>query len=216
MRRVFLALDRSAAGPAPAQVSSLEGTRERLLASALALFAEFSFEGTSLQMIAQALGISKAAVYHHFKTREEILLAVVRPFLAELSEVVAWAEAGRGTRVQVERMLEGFADLAVRNRAMVSMITNDAGVTRALHGHEEYVALINRPLAILAGAQPGPEALTNATLTLVGIANTVAAEPVAALDGADLRRNLIDAGHRILGLRRRPDRGDQRARSSGR
>ncbi|GAA3190372.1 TetR/AcrR family transcriptional regulator [Dactylosporangium siamense] len=189
------------------QPSGVENTRERLPSCALALFAEFSFEGTSLQMIADALGVTKAAVYHHFKTREDILLAVVRPFLADLAQVVARAEAARGRRPQIECMLGGFVDLAVHNRAMVSMITSDAGVTRALHGRGEYLALINRSLALITGPAPTPEILVAATMALVGIANTVTAEPVAALPEPQLRLHLLDAARRALGLRRRPDTG---------
>jgi AcrR family transcriptional regulator len=62
-----------------------EGTRARLLESALNLFAINSFAGTSLQMIADNVGVTKAAVYHHFKTRDEILAAVIEPAVVEVT-----------------------------------------------------------------------------------------------------------------------------------
>jgi Bacterial regulatory proteins, tetR family len=38
-----------------------------------------SFAGTSLQMIADDIGFTKAAIYHHFPIREQTLLAVLEP-----------------------------------------------------------------------------------------------------------------------------------------
>jgi len=50
-------------------------TRTRLIDVAVALFTRHSFAGTSLQMIADELGFTKAAIYHHFRTREQLLAA---------------------------------------------------------------------------------------------------------------------------------------------
>ena len=53
-----------------------QGTRERILDIALDLFIEKGFDRTSLREIAAELGYSKAAVYYHFASKEEILLAL--------------------------------------------------------------------------------------------------------------------------------------------
>ncbi|MFC7762993.1 TetR/AcrR family transcriptional regulator [Catellatospora bangladeshensis] len=72
-----------------------ERTRQRLLDEACRLFAMHSFAGTSLQMIADTLGVTKAAIYHHFKTRDEILTAVIQPAIEELRTAIAVAEVQR-------------------------------------------------------------------------------------------------------------------------
>ncbi len=54
-------------------------TRERILATAVDLFAENGVHGTSLQQIADRLGVAKATVYHQFATKEALILAVVAP-----------------------------------------------------------------------------------------------------------------------------------------
>jgi AcrR family transcriptional regulator len=51
-------------------------TRDRILDVALDLFIEQGFDGTSLRQIAEPLGITKAALYYHFASKEEILLAL--------------------------------------------------------------------------------------------------------------------------------------------
>src|SRR5699024_8871206 len=61
------------------QERSRVDTRARLLATALELFGEYGVDATSLQMIANALGVTKAAVYYHFRTKAEITEAVAAP-----------------------------------------------------------------------------------------------------------------------------------------
>ena len=65
----------------------------RVLVAALDLFAEHGVSGTSLQMIAGAMGVTKAAVYHQFKTKDEIVIAVTEMQLARLEQLLQDAEA---------------------------------------------------------------------------------------------------------------------------
>jgi AcrR family transcriptional regulator len=51
-------------------------TRERILDVALDLFVTQGYDGTSLREIAEQLGVTKAALYYHFKSKEDILLAL--------------------------------------------------------------------------------------------------------------------------------------------
>jgi AcrR family transcriptional regulator len=51
-------------------------TRERILDVALDLFTEKGFDGTSLREIAERLGVTKAALYYHFASKDDILLAL--------------------------------------------------------------------------------------------------------------------------------------------
>ena len=61
------------------QAPAAADTRQRLIDVAVDLFTRHSFAGTSLQMIADEMGFTKAAIYYHFRTREELLDAVVEP-----------------------------------------------------------------------------------------------------------------------------------------
>src|SRR5262249_59685865 len=51
-------------------------TRERILDVALDLFIAQGFDGTSLREIAQRLGLTKAALYYHFTSKDDILMAL--------------------------------------------------------------------------------------------------------------------------------------------
>ena len=61
--------------PPPAAVTKAD-TRERILDVALELFTEQGFDGTSLREIAERLGVTKAALYYHFESKDDILLAL--------------------------------------------------------------------------------------------------------------------------------------------
>lgn len=51
-------------------------TRTRILDVALDLFVEKGFDATSLREIAEALGLTKAAIYYHFASKDDILMAL--------------------------------------------------------------------------------------------------------------------------------------------
>jgi AcrR family transcriptional regulator len=61
---------------APPEESEHAGTRERILDVALDLFVEKGYEQTSLREIAERLGVTKAALYYHFPSKADILIAL--------------------------------------------------------------------------------------------------------------------------------------------
>jgi AcrR family transcriptional regulator len=68
-------------------------TREQIRGVALDLFAERGYDATSLREIAERLGVTKAAVYYHFRTKEEILASLFDEQLAGIDAIIEWARA---------------------------------------------------------------------------------------------------------------------------
>ena len=64
------------APPPEAASTDTRDTRERILDAALDLFIEQGFDGTSLRQIAEQLGVTKAALYYHFTSKDDILMAL--------------------------------------------------------------------------------------------------------------------------------------------
>jgi AcrR family transcriptional regulator len=60
----------------PPQPDAKSDTRQRILSVALDLFTEQGYDGTSLREIAEQLGVTKAAIYYHFESKEDILMAL--------------------------------------------------------------------------------------------------------------------------------------------
>ncbi|WP_171109129.1 MULTISPECIES: TetR/AcrR family transcriptional regulator [Streptomyces] len=65
-------------------------TRRRIQDVALDLFAEQGYEKTSLREIAERLDVTKAALYYHFKTKEEILVSVFDDVMQPIDELIEW------------------------------------------------------------------------------------------------------------------------------
>jgi AcrR family transcriptional regulator len=185
-----------------AQTTSAADTRQRLIEVAVDLFTRHSFAGTSLQMIADEMGFTKAAIYYHFRTREELLAAVVEPIFEQLSAIITAAESQRSAAARADHMLLGYAELAVANRALVSVLACDPSVTTLLRDQPHWSELINRQLALLAGDVRDAGGLIKAAVVLAGISSAVGPTWIAVGDD-DLLRHLVDTGRRTLGLRRK-------------
>ena len=60
------------------------------------LFSEQGYDATSLRQLADRLGFTKAALYYHFQSKDEILEALVDPVLEMLDDLVERLEQARG------------------------------------------------------------------------------------------------------------------------
>lgn len=52
--------------------------RQELVDTAIRLFAEYGFHGTGIDRIAEEANVSKKTMYHHFRSKEELILAALR------------------------------------------------------------------------------------------------------------------------------------------
>src|SRR4051794_21016843 len=78
---------------APRQRRPRGETRERILDVALELFNEQGYDKTSLREIAERLGVTKAALYYHFKSKEDIVASLFEDVEQEVEKIITWAEA---------------------------------------------------------------------------------------------------------------------------
>ncbi|MGI5349608.1 TetR/AcrR family transcriptional regulator [Streptomyces sp. CA-250714] len=103
-------------------------TRQRIQEVALELFAERGYEKTSLREIAEQLGVTKAALYYHFKTKEDLVTSLFEDLvLGPADEVIAWAEAHRPTTLETK--------LEILNRYSVC-ISNATPLVRFMHENQ--------------------------------------------------------------------------------
>jgi AcrR family transcriptional regulator len=95
-------------------------TRERILDVALELFNEQGYERTSLREIAERLGVTKAALYYHFKSKEDILLELHLRLHAVGREALDRLEALDDAAVVAAwpSLLEQLIELLVANRPL--------------------------------------------------------------------------------------------------
>src|SRR5215470_3456531 len=91
---------------------SVTAAQARIITAALDLFARHGVGGTSLQMIADEIGVTKAAVYHQYKTKDEIVLAAAEAELARLQAVIEAAETEPTAKRARDVLVTGIVDLA--------------------------------------------------------------------------------------------------------
>ena len=87
-------------------------TREKIQAVALELFAEHGYENTSLREIAERLDVTKAALYYHFNTKEDIAVSLFDKLLADMDEIIAWLREQPGTPETRQALIQRYARLA--------------------------------------------------------------------------------------------------------
>jgi AcrR family transcriptional regulator len=187
-------------------------TRRRLLDVAMALISQHGFAGTSLQMIADEFGFTKAAIYYHFRTRDQLLIALMEPLAHEIRQVVETAESQRTPRTQMDAMVCGFAGVVARNRSLAAVMVFDPSVHRVLQLQPEWGDLIARQLALLTQLDTGVTGLIKATAAMTGLAGAATGAPMDIDDDA-LVEELIEVGRRTMGLRQ-PRRRIDAQRSS--
>jgi AcrR family transcriptional regulator len=174
--------------------------QRRILVAALDLFADHGVSGTSLQMIADALGVTKAAVYHQFKTKDEIIIAVTEMQLARLEDALEDAEAAEDRPQARELLLNRVIEMAVDQRRMVGIMQSDPVIIRFLAEHKPFQAFLERLYAALIGDDTGPETLVQAAMLSGAIGSAVKHPLVAHLDEATLRSHLLRLTRRLVAL----------------
>lgn len=93
-----------------------KNTRELIVETADRLFYENGFDHTSFADIAGPLGISRGNFYYHFKTKDEILDAVIELRLAGTAAMLAgWTQASDEPAARIR----SFIDMLVANRARI-------------------------------------------------------------------------------------------------
>jgi AcrR family transcriptional regulator len=170
------------------------GTRARILEIARELIKERGYGSTSISQIAGRLGTSKAALYYHFKSKEEILDALMSEPMIAFQEIATRA-AGRPSGQAAEEVLGAIIDFVAGPSSCLAAFQNDPSVLKeyarcnnlqssedqiitALAGPRPSTAKLIRARAALAAAKQG----TNAALSMGGgkLAPAMRAEILAA------------------------------------
>ncbi|MGW1768911.1 TetR/AcrR family transcriptional regulator [Streptomyces sp. NPDC002073] len=107
-------------------------TRQRIQDVALDLFAEQGYEKTSLREIAERLEVTKAALYYHFKTKEEILVSIFEDQTRPIDEVIAWAQEQPPTLETKQEMLRRYSNAMVAGAQLYRFMQENQATMREL------------------------------------------------------------------------------------
>ncbi len=174
------------------KVASPRGVvRERVLQAALELFAEYGVSGTSLQMIADRVGVAKASVYYQFHTKEDIVLTLISPVFDDIARLVKIADAVGSDEARRDVAISGLVELAVRNRRLTTVFFGDPAIDPLVRSHDEFAAAIEGFDALLMGPAPDDAARVAMSVITAGIYGTAINPQLADVSDDDLHRLLL-------------------------
>ena len=119
--------------PVPPLVDAKSDTRQRILDVALDLFTEQGYDGTSLREIAEQLGVTKAALYYHFESKEDILMALHMRIHDFGREALMLIGEGPVTLELWEQLLDQIVGEMLAQRKLFLMHERNQAVMEKLH-----------------------------------------------------------------------------------
>lgn len=169
-------------------------TRERIHEAALDLFADLGYERTTMQQIADRLGITRPALYYHYRSKQDILAAVHRELAASVDEILDWARTQPAARAMRQEMLRRLYTLMSGPWGTFSRFAQASeAAMRDLSAAEEFrqrmdaVGILLSPSATVEGRIKGRLALSAlfmATARGAQLGGTTAERMQAALEVA--------------------------------
>jgi AcrR family transcriptional regulator len=171
-------------------------TKQRILQTARELFASKGVQQTSLQEIADRLGITKPALYYHFSSREELVRSIITPLLDEGEEFISRMEAREN--VPPRELLEGFFDFHHRHRAGILLLLTEMTTLAELGLIDMVLSWRSRLSRLIFGPAPTLQQEARGVLALGGMQDCTMQFPDAPVD--ELRAATVQAAWDALGL----------------
>jgi len=132
-------------------------TRSRLRELALQLFAEQGYEKTSLREIAERLGVTKAALYYYFKSKEDIVRSLVEDYVAEVDELIAWGKQQPRSAATRAEIVRRYLDIIANGTAVFRLLHQNQAAVSSLASAKERGELFRERLDMLVDllTEPG-------------------------------------------------------------
>ncbi|MGI5459188.1 TetR/AcrR family transcriptional regulator [Streptomyces sp. CA-249302] len=173
-------------------------TRQRLVQVALDLFAEHGVNGTSLQMVADRVGVTKAGVYRHFKAKEDIVVAALEPVFAQMTRFLDTAAAEPDPRRRPEVALEGLVDLVIDQGHLAAVLQGDPVVRAVIAASPPFLGELDRLHAALCGPAPTPARRVAVTMVGGGLLLSGVSRQIEDIPPQQRREDLLAAARRLL------------------
>ena len=151
-------------------------TRSAILNKAADLFSDRGYAETSMSDLAESLGLSKAAIYHHFESKESILKNLVATTIQEMRVLVEEIESLSADKVNPQEVLRRLAELIFIHRRVVSLVLFQLPAEMRTQGIErrDYMFRLQK---ILAGKNSTLESRMRAKAATIIIATGIVPPP---------------------------------------
>jgi AcrR family transcriptional regulator len=141
-------------------------TKAEIRAVALELFARQGFDKTSLRQIAERLGVTKAALYYHYPSKNDLLLALLAPLHEDMDALFNRFADGP---VEPRVLLGAFYDVCVRHGALMAAVLTDLGALDGVGLVDAVLEWRHRLDVLLVGADAPTPARMSAVMAIGGL-----------------------------------------------
>ncbi|WP_434090267.1 TetR/AcrR family transcriptional regulator [Micromonospora avicenniae] len=189
---------------------STGGTRDRIKAVALELFTEQGYEKTSLREIAERLNVTKAALYYHFKSKDEIVSSFVEDRLQQIDAIVAWAETQPTNRETRRELIARYADAMFTgdHPSVMRFFEQNQTVLKSLVAGQQMRGRMMQLASALCHGDDSPAAQLRAALSLFAVHSSWFAVRTPHITDAERRKIALEVADELLDRIGQPDRAD--------
>ncbi|MEV6368283.1 helix-turn-helix domain-containing protein [Micromonospora musae] len=188
---------------------STSGTRDRIKAVALELFTEQGYEKTSLREIAERLNVTKAALYYHFKSKDEIVSSFVEDRLEQIDSLVAWAEAQPPDRDTRRELIARYADAMFTDDhpSVMRFFEQNQTVLKSLAAGQQMRGRMMQLASALCRGDDSPAAQLRAALSLFAVHSSWFAVRTPHITDAERRKIALEVADELLARIGQPETG---------
>jgi AcrR family transcriptional regulator len=137
--------------------------RARIVEVARELFCAHGYERTPLRAVSDSLGVTKAAIYYHFKAKEELLVAILGPVLDRIDALIDSAGDGFESPADLRSFLGRYLEELAGDAGVVALLRDPRVAESRLGGR--FISQQARLRALLgAGSDPGSVIRTTTAL----------------------------------------------------
>jgi AcrR family transcriptional regulator len=133
-------------------------TRARVQQVALELFAEQGYEKTSLREIAERLDVTKAALYYHFKSKEDIVHSFTDDYFAEIDGLLEWAKDQPRTEDTRREILDRYVGIVLGGGEVFRFLEQNRAAVQGMEASKDRFVRFRGRLDALVDLLAGPGA----------------------------------------------------------
>ena len=147
-------------------------TREAILETAANLFTIKGFAATSMSDLAENLGLSKAAIYHHFESKESILHNLLESTNTDLEDLLSKLEDFPPSKATTRKILQMFAEFVFSHRRVARLVLSEMPDEMKAQGPQSHTCML-RLHRLLAGKKSTAESNIRARVAIGIIASGI-------------------------------------------